>query len=128
MTMLLMIWISLIKGPNSQGGKSGKTLNTLQRGIDPSFVGRIDLNVTGNSDPGGTGILTPFIKTNGLFISDKKEPESKQFELMQAIEEALENEYDYMDNMGIESYDDYSNIMNKIFTDTGGISMSIMSL
>ena len=33
-----------------------------------------------------------------------------------------------MDNMGIESYDDYSNIMNKIFTDTGGISMSIMSL
>ena len=50
-----------IKGPNSQGGKSGKTLSTLQRGIDPSFIGRIDLNVTGNSDPGGTGILTPFI-------------------------------------------------------------------
>ena len=117
-----------IKGPNSQGGKSGKTLNTLQRGIDPSFIGRIDLNVTGNSDPGGTGILTPFIKTNGLFISDKKEPESKQFELIQSIEEALQNEYDYIDNMGISSYEDYSNIINKIFTDTNGINMSITNL
>ena len=117
-----------IKGPNSQGGKSGKTLSTLQRGIDPSFIGRIDLNVTGNSDPGGTGILTPFIKTNGLFISDKKEPESKQFELIQSIEEALQNEYDYIDNMGIESYEDYSNIISKIFTDTNGINMSITNL
>jgi hypothetical protein len=39
------------KGPNSQGGSSGKTIATCQRGIDPSFVGRIDLNVVGNSDP-----------------------------------------------------------------------------
>ena len=40
-----------IKGPNSQGGSSGKTIATCQRGIDPSFIGRIDLNVVGNSDP-----------------------------------------------------------------------------
>lgn len=112
-----------IKGPNSQGGKSGKTLNTLQRGIDPSFIGRIDLNVTGNSDPGGTGILTPFIKTNGLFISNKKEPEKGQYELLKIIEEALSNEYEY-DNMGIETYDDYSDIMNRIFVDTNGLSMN----
>lgn len=58
----------------------------------------------------------------------KKEPESKQFELIQSIEEALQNEYDYIDNMGIESYEDYSNIISKIFTDTNGINMSITNL
>ena len=103
-------------------------MSTLQRGIDPSFIGKIDLNVTGNSDPGGTGILTPFIKTDGLFMSDKKEPESKYFELVQSIEEALKNEYDYLDNIGIEEYTDYYNVINNIFKDTRGIAMSITTL
>ena len=43
--------VTIVKGPNSQGGSSGKTIATCQRGIDPSFVGRIDLNLVGNSDP-----------------------------------------------------------------------------
>lgn len=112
-----------IKGPNSQGGSSGKTIATCQRGIDPSFVGRIDLNVVGNSDPGATGILTPFIKTHGLNISDKKEPESKQFELLQVIEEAVKNEYEYIEKFGIETYDDYYEMVNKIYDTTIGCSL-----
>ena len=40
-----------IKGPNSVGGKNQNTIAASQRGIDPSFIGRIDLNVAGNSDP-----------------------------------------------------------------------------
>ena len=112
-----------IKGPNSQGGSSGKTIATCQRGIDPSFVGRIDLNVVGNSDPGATGILTPFIKTHGLNISDKKEPESKQFELLQVIEEAVKNEYEYIEKFGIETYDDYYEMINKIYDTTIGCSL-----
>ena len=112
-----------IKGPNSQGGSSGKTIATCQRGIDPSFIGRIDLNVVGNSDPGSTGVLTPFIKTYGLNISDKKEPEEKQYELLKIIEEAVQNEYDYIEKFGIESYDDYYNIMNNIYETTSGCSI-----
>ena len=113
-----------IKGPNSQGGSSGKTIATCQRGIDPSFVGRIDLNVVGNSDPGATGILTPFIKTHGLNISDKKEPETKQFELLQIIEEAVQNEYSYIEKFGIETYDDYYEMINKIYDTTAGCSIA----
>ena len=113
-----------IKGPNSQGGSSGKTIATCQRGIDPSFVGRIDLNVVGNSDPGATGILTPFIETYGLNISDKKEPETKQFELLQIIEEAVKNENDYLENFGIETYEDYSNLIDKIYNTTAGCSIN----
>ena len=113
-----------IKGPNSQGGSSGKTIATCQRGIDPSFVGRIDLNVVGNSDPGATGILTPFIKTHGLNISDKKEPETKQFELLQIIEEAVKNEYEHIENFGIETYDDYYEMINKIYDTTIGCTIT----
>jgi hypothetical protein len=113
-----------IKGPNSQGGSSsGKTIATCQRGIDPSFIGRIDLNVVGNSDPGASGVLTPFIKTYGLNISDKKEPEDKQYELMKIIEEAVQNEYDYIEKFGIETYEDYYNIINNIYKTTAGCSI-----
>lgn len=115
-----------IKGPNSQGSSSsGKTIATCQRGIDPSFVGRIDLNVVGNSDPGSTGILTPFIQTNGLNISDKREPEGKQFELLKIIEEAVKNENTYIENFGIETYEEYSELINKIYDTTAGCSISV---
>ena len=114
-----------IKGPNSQGGSSGKTIATCQRGIDPSFIGRIDLNTVGNSDPGATGVLTPFIKTHGLNISDKKEPESKQYELLKIIEEAVKNEYDYIEKFGIETYDDYYELMNNIYSTTEGCSVTV---
>lgn len=114
-----------IKGPNSQGGSSGKTIATCQRGIDPSFVGRIDLNVVGNSDPGSTGILTPFIETDGLNISDKKEPESNQFNLLQIIEEAVKNENYYVETFGIDTVEQYSELLDKIYSTTAGCDLSI---
>jgi hypothetical protein len=115
-----------IKGPNSQGNaSSGKTIATCQRGIDPSFIGRIDLNVVGNSDPGATGILTPFIKTDGLNISDKNEPENGQFKLLQIIEEAVKNENYYVENFGIETEEQYADLIEKIYTTTTGCDLSI---
>ena len=117
--------VTLGKGPNSQGGSSGKTIATCQRGIDPSFVGRIDLNVVGNSDPGSTGILTPFIETDGLNISDKKEPESNQFNLLQIIEEAVKNENYYVETFGIDTVEQYSELLDKIYSTTAGCDLSI---
>lgn len=68
-------------------------------------------------------MLTPFIKTYGLNISDKKEPEDKQYELMKIIEEAVQNEYDYIEKFGIETYEDYYNIINNIYKTTAGCSI-----
>ena len=73
---------------------------------------------------GATGILTPFIDTYGLNISDKKEPETKQFELLQIIEEAVRNENEYLENFGIETYEDYSNMIDKIYNTTAGCSVT----
>lgn len=83
------------------------------------------MNVVGNSDPGATGVLTPFIETNGLFISDKQEPEAKQFELLRTIEEAIQNEEKYLENFGIETYEEYHDIMSKIYETTTGCSINI---
>ena len=49
------------------------------RGLHPSMIGRIDLNVVGTSDPGTGGVLTPFCETHGLYFSDKVEPEDGKF-------------------------------------------------
>lgn len=82
------------------------------------------MNVVGNSDPGATGVLTPFIETHGLSISDKDEPEAKQFELLQAVEEAMRNEEIYLENFGIETYEDYSEMIRKIYETTEGCSIT----
>lgn len=72
-----------IKGPNAHGGKNTKNISTKYKGIDPSFIGRIDLNVAGSSDPGSSGSLTPFAKTSGLYFKESNEPESAIFELVE---------------------------------------------
>lgn len=68
------------KGPNSLGGKNDKNISIKYRGIHPSYIGKIDLNVCGNSDPGTTGVLTPMCKTHGLYFSEVEEPEDFSYE------------------------------------------------
>lgn len=70
-----------LKGPNSLGGKNNNSMSASVRGLHPSMIGRIDLNVVGTSDPGTGGVLTPFCETHGLYFSDKVEPESGKFDL-----------------------------------------------
>ena len=72
------------KGPQSLGNKNVTT--TKYRGIDPSYIGRFDLNVCGSSDPGTTGVLTPYCKTEGLYFNaTNSEPQSFRYELEKDI-------------------------------------------
>jgi len=68
------------KGPNSLGNNNDNSISTKYRGIDPSYLGRLDINVCGTSDPGTSAILTPFCKTDGLYFDGKNEPESFKFD------------------------------------------------
>lgn len=68
--------------------------------------------------------MTPFIKTCGLNISDKKEPETRQYELLKIIEEAVKNEYDYIEKFGIDNFEDYYNITNDAYRSTLGCSIT----
>lgn len=77
------------KGPNSLGNNNENNIAAKYRGIDPSYIGRLDLNQCGTSDPGTTAILTPFCKTSGLFFDDTNEPESFKFTFDKDVEDKL---------------------------------------
>ena len=56
------------KGPNSLGNSNDNSISTRFRGLHPSYLGKLDINVCGTSDPGTSAIITPFCKTEGFDI------------------------------------------------------------
>ena len=71
-----------IKGPNSLGGKNDKNIAIKYRNAYPSYIGKIDINVCGTSDPGSSGIITPFAKTEKLFFNADAEPQDGIFDFI----------------------------------------------
>ena len=53
------------------------------------MLGNIDLLVCGNSDPGTSGILSPFGKIEGLYFNDSREPDDYEFAFKQDIEKIM---------------------------------------
>lgn len=62
------------KGISALGENGSNAVNIKYRGIHPSYVGRLDLNTSGTSDPGLTTNLTTSCKMYGKFFVDEKEP------------------------------------------------------
>lgn len=78
-----------MKGPNSLGGTNENNISAKYRGIAPSYIGRIDLNVCGTSDPGTGAVLTPACKTHGLYFNDAHEPENFKYIFDKDIDESI---------------------------------------
>lgn len=102
-----------IKGPNSQGGQNSQSISSYSRGLHPSMLGRIDLNVVGTSDPGTGGVLTPFCETDGLYFSSKSEPQDGKFNI-----EKQNAKFDEADGTlvidSFSNYDEYKEFEKKI--------------
>lgn len=63
------------KGFQSNSSDNSKMLATKYRYLDPSMVGKLDINVSSNSDVGTSGMFTPFVKTyNGYYFVPDAEP------------------------------------------------------
>ena len=76
------------KGPNSLGEKSSKMISQKYRNIHPSFMGRIDINVSSNSDVGMSGAFTPFVKLyDRFYFTPEREPDHEMYNLRQAQKE-----------------------------------------
>ena len=56
------------RGPQSMADGSNSDISLRYRGHHPSFVGRVSLVAASASDPGTSGTLVPFCKTNGQFF------------------------------------------------------------
>ena len=79
--------------------------------MHPSFLGQIDVLVCGNSDPGTSGLLSPFAKIDGLYFSKDAEPSEFYFNLMKDLEEKWEEKgYKYI-KMNFESAADFYNAL-----------------
>lgn len=69
---------------------------------------------------GTSGVLTPFIKTDGLYLSDKTEPQSFRYELENQINDKLRDEgylvvEDYNDEKSFyEREERYNEVINTI--------------
>ena len=93
-----------VKGPNSLGsGKSERNIGVRYRGVNPSYIGSIDINVYSSSSPGLNGSLTPFAHTTGLYFNDDPEPQNKEFEIYQDLRKESEAEGNVCASIGIEN-------------------------
>ena len=61
------------RGPSSIGEGSNKKISVMYRGIYPSHLGRLSLNSCSASDPGMSGVISPFIKTNKFYYNTTSE-------------------------------------------------------
>ena len=99
------------KGPNSLGGTNENNIAAKYRGVHTSFIGRLDLNVCGTSDPGTSALLTPFCETHGLYFNADMEPEGFKYK----FDKDLHN-WDDPRNIGLrfENEDGYYKFCNVI--------------
>lgn len=78
------------KGIHSLGGKNGKNISIRYRAIHPSHLGYLDILVCSTSDPGLSGVLSPFAKIKGLYFDDKNEPSDFYYELLKDLKKIYE--------------------------------------
>ena len=101
------------KGPNSLGENSSKMISQKYRNIHPSFMGRIDINVSSNSDVGMSGAFTPFVKLyDKFYFTPQREPDQEMYNLRQEQKEHYsEIGYDKMltpeEDIDFNTYDEY---------------------
>lgn len=87
MTMLQDLYFSA-KGPNSLGEQSSKIISQKYRNIHPSYLGKIDLNVSSNSDVGMSGAFTPFMELfDNFYFNPNPEPCDAGYHIHQEIAE-----------------------------------------
>jgi len=114
-----------LKGPNSLGNKNDNNISIKYRGIHPSYIGRIDINVCGNSDPGTSGVITPFCETDGLYFDGKNEPEEFKYNFEKdIIDRKRETSDKYFIDVGYENITDYFNVHERFAKVNRGITIT----
>lgn len=99
------------KGPHSLGGKNSNNIGIKYRGIHPSFLGNLDILVCGNSDPGTSGLLSPFGKISGLYFDDSDEKNNFSYEFQKDLEEIEKTRGIAYIKLDFDSENDFYNAM-----------------
>lgn len=107
-----------IKGPQCIGGSNERNIIIGLRDIDLSHLGRLDINVCGNTDPGTSGVITPFCKDIvGMEFSDKPEPQDFLYKFSNDLNDYLDKIDDRSVTIHYGDQDSYYEIQKR-FQDT----------
>lgn len=117
MTMLQDLYFSA-KGPNSLGEQSSKIISQKYRNIHPSYLGKIDLNVSSNSDVGMSGAFTPFMELfDNFYFNPNPEPCDAGYHIHQEIAEYYNSDTCQAKGFPVEisfdSLEDYLKFINE---------------
>ena len=107
------------KGPHSLGGNNSNNIGIKYRDLHPSMLGNLDILVCGNSDPGTSGIISPFSKIDGLYFDSSDEPDSVYFDLLKDIEKKMTESGKTFIKCDFDNANDYYKMLDvlKKFTD-----------
>lgn len=103
-----------MKGPHSLGNKNENNIMTRYRGCHPSYIGNLDLLTCGNSDPGTSGILSPFCPMKSLYFDDGGEPDDVLFEFMEDVKNALQKQGKHEISVEFDTPEEYYAIINNL--------------
>lgn len=79
------------RGPSSLGDGAKKTVSSVYRAIHISHLGRLSLNSCSASDPGMSGAISPFIKTDRLYYATN-EVSANSFDILDDLMDEVETE------------------------------------
>lgn len=102
------------KGPHSLGRKNSNNINVKYRDLHPSYMSNIDCFVCGNSDPGTSGLLSPFAKIKGLYFNENDEPNDFLFRLNKDLERIYDKQGIKYIKIDCDSSNDYLNILKEL--------------
>ena len=102
------------KGPHSLGSKNSNNIGIRYRGIHPSHLSKLDIFVCGNSDPGTSGLLSPFSDMESFYFDDSNEEDGKLFEINQDIEKMMEEQGKIYISPRFDSKDDFYTALQKM--------------
>ena len=75
------------KGVSGLGEGSNQSIPKIYRSIQPSHIGRVDLDASSDGNPGITGTICPYAPTYNGFFEDYEEPNSWETEFLATMDE-----------------------------------------
>ena len=89
------LWSALkctIKGPGAIGSGSSNSINDKYRGVHLSYLGKLDLLTSSNSDPGMSSMINPMVKMYGKYFTDEDEHQEWDDDFERLYEEYFKKE------------------------------------
>lgn len=105
------------KGPHALGSKNQNNISIQYRGIHPSHLSQIDIFVCGNSDPGTSGMLSPFSNLESFYFDNSNEEDGMLYNINESLKEIITTDPEGKTNLvcvDADNKDDYYDILEKM--------------